>query len=359
MTDISRQEAWQRLLRHSLVEGDLLPTPAPRAPWFVRVMLGVAGWIGALFLLGFVGAAFAFVMKSAAASFVLGALCCGGAYAVFRTAPERDFATQFGLAVSLAGQAMIATGVFKALDLDKAPAYLIICAIEALLAGLMPNFIHRLISAWAALAALWFGLAQLGIYGVAPAMAAAACAAIWSSEARWADNPEVWRPLGYGAALALLQIDAWSLFDSHAMPRAAASASWLAAHAAAVNAVLIGAVLSWTVWRLLADQRVSPSGRAGMSAIAAALLLAAVSSAAPGIASAALILLLGFARGNRLLIGLGLCALGGFLSHYYYQMQTTLLVKSAVLAATGFALLVARAAMRKWFGANGAEGTNA
>ena len=44
-----------------------------RAPWYVRVMLGIAGWIGAMFLLGFVGAGFAFVMRSSGAMFVVGA----------------------------------------------------------------------------------------------------------------------------------------------------------------------------------------------------------------------------------------------------------------------------------------------
>ena len=84
----------------------------------------------------------------------------------------------------------------------------------------------------------------------------------------------------------------------------------------------------------------------------------AISCVAPGIAAALLVLLVGFSRGNRILVGIGLLALGGFLSHYYYQLQTTLLNKSMVLAASGFTLLVARAAMQKWFGNTDAGDVN-
>ena len=41
-------------------------------------------------------------------------------------------------------------------------------------------------------------------------------------------------------------------------------------------------------------------------------------------------------------MGLGLLAFAGYLSHFYYQLNSTLLTKSLVLAATGVALLVLR-----------------
>jgi uncharacterized membrane protein len=50
---------------------------------------------------------------------------------------------------------------------------------------------------------------------------------------------------------------------------------------------------------------------------------------------------IGFANGNRILAGLGILALLGYLSHYYYSLQLTLLEKSGVLASTGIALLAA------------------
>ncbi len=59
-------------------------------------------------------------------------------------------------------------------------------------------------------------------------------------------------------------------------------------------------------------------------------------------------LLLQIASGSRLLIGIGLLALGGFASHAYYQLEHTLLVKSMVLAATAMLLLAGRLALQLW-----------
>src|SRR5262249_18588128 len=74
-----------------LVEGTLPEAGEAASPWFIRVMLGFAGWLGALFLLGFVGAAFAFVFKSASAALFMGACACAAAIAIFRAAPKSGF----------------------------------------------------------------------------------------------------------------------------------------------------------------------------------------------------------------------------------------------------------------------------
>jgi uncharacterized membrane protein len=56
-----------------------------------------------------------------------------------------------------------------------------------------------------------------------------------------------------------------------------------------------------------------------------------------------------FANGNRVLAGLGILALLGYLSHYYYALYATLLAKSALLAGAGLVLLAARFALRRWW----------
>lgn len=358
MNGMSRQALWLQLCDNGLVEGELPPRRMAQSPWFVRVMLGMAGWVGALFLLGFVGAAFSFVMNSAVASLVLGGLCCAGAYVLFRTAPEHDFATQFGLAVSLAGQAMIGVGVFKALFADSVLAYAALFVIEVVLAILMPNFIHRVFSSWMALVFLWLGMVLLGIHGIAQVLAAIVFAGVWLNEPRWMGRNAAWRPIGYGAALALLQIDASVLFEHSFWMRTSPAAGWLVTHALTVGAVLVGVVFLVVVLRLLSNENVSPFSPAGIAAVLAVLLLTAVSCNAPGIATSLLILLLGFAGGNHVLMGIGLLALGAFLSHYYYQLQTTLLVKSMILAVSGLVMLLVRVAMQKWCASATGEGAN-
>lgn len=95
-----RATLWARLAGAGLVSGEPpLPQDA-RSPWFVRLMLGVAGWIGALFLLGFVGAGLAFLIKSSAAAWVAGAGACLAAATLFRANKGGDFTAPFGLGAS-------------------------------------------------------------------------------------------------------------------------------------------------------------------------------------------------------------------------------------------------------------------
>jgi uncharacterized membrane protein len=85
-----------------------------------------------------------------------------------------------------------------------------------------------------------------------------------------------------------------------------------------------------------------------LAGLAACALVGAASLEAPGIAAGLTVMLLGFARGNRTLIGLGILGSLLYLSAYYYSLHATLLVKSQALAATAAALLAARWAALKW-----------
>ena len=58
------------------------------------------------------------------------------------------------------------------------------------------------------------------------------------------------------------------------------------------------------------------------------------------------VLLLSFATGQRVLMGMAILALLFALGHYYYSLQSTLLVKAAALFATGVLLVGARFLVR-------------
>jgi uncharacterized membrane protein len=47
-------------------------------------------------------------------------------------------------------------------------------------------------------------------------------------------------------------------------------------------------------------------------------------------------------------VGLALLAIAWYLSWFYYSLETTLLVKSGALAATGLVLLAVAFALRRW-----------
>ncbi len=339
MNPMTSQQVWQQLLREGLVEGEMPAAALPASPWYVRVMMGVAGWIGALFLLAFVGAGFSFVMKSSSASIILGLLCCGAACGIFRAARHNDFATQFGLAISLAGQTLAALGLLQLFNFNSAAAYFLLFLLEAGLAILLPNYIHRVITSWAAMVALSFALERSGLHGFDAALAATGAVLIWMNPQRWAVNGTLWRPIGYGLVLALLQLDLTLVLRAGFL-YGGQNAPW-------ISPALLGAIFITLVLRLLAHQNTALSSRIGMASLCSVFLVAALSFATPGLTTAWLVLLLGFAIGNRLLMGLGLLALVAFISHYYYQLHHTLLFKSLVLALTGGTLLLMHWALQR------------
>jgi len=67
MNPASAQQLWAKLASAGLTVGNMPEAEETDTPWYVRVMLGIAGFIAAVFLLGFVGVGFAFVLESKAA----------------------------------------------------------------------------------------------------------------------------------------------------------------------------------------------------------------------------------------------------------------------------------------------------
>jgi len=340
MNPASAQQLWSKLAAAGLTVGNMPETQETHTPWYVRVMLGVAGFIAAVFLLGFVGVGLAFVLENKIASLAVGFMMIAAAYAVFRAAPHSDFGSMFALAVSFAGQALVAYGVWGVLNQRSSQPWLAICVIEAILALAMPNFIHRVVSAYAAVLALAVALASSGAEGVAGGLVALAVAGLWLNEVRLAKHHAVVTPIGYGLTLAFIQVEG-SNFTAHSVmaifgsPARSWAMPWM-------GEVLVVAAFLFAVWTLLRRAGWTLPESKSLLSLAVAAAVGAASFKAPGVAAGLMIVLVGFANGNRLLAGLGVAALLYYVSSYYYLLDATLLAKAGVLAASGVVLLAAR-----------------
>lgn len=344
MKPVTPAELWQRLLDEELVSGEQPPSPPPPPVWYVEVMLGAAGWLGALFILAAIGCGMAAVFHTAALAIPVGILCCVTAFVHFRAAPGNVFTDQFALAVSLTGQALFGFGMWNALH-SRTPSMLALAAFEIVLAAALPNFTHRVLAAAAAAAALTWAL---------PNGAQAACGVVWMGFAlislnafAWARRTSLWRPVGLGLAIGMLgTMWMWGLDRRWRTGGPEGSAAgdpgfW-------PGNALLALVFLAAMWGLLRRERVQLASGVGSAAAAAALVVAVGALIAPGVAGALLVLVLGFANGERGLLALGLGGLGGYLIFYYYQLDVTLLVKSMMLTGTGAALLALRFTMRRW-----------
>ncbi|MEW5722117.1 MAG: DUF4401 domain-containing protein [Thermodesulfobacteriota bacterium] len=143
------------------------------------------------------------------------------------------------------------------------------------------------------------------------------------------------RPVGYAAAVAapgaLLLLILW--------PRAVPPGRPVSL------ALALGLSILY-LWAAGGSDRLKTEGM--LTAVAATLALGLITN--PGLLAAVGLLVLGYAQGDKALLGLGCLFLPLFLAVYYYDLDVTLAYKSWVLAGSGLLLLLARfvAGRRPW-----------
>jgi len=337
---LSISEIFTTLHGRGLVAEAQVPAQAavePGTPWFVRVMAGFGAWLGGLFLLGSVLGLFTAAFNSRTGMLVLGLLLIGAAFGLYRAAGKSEALQQFGLAFSMAGQFAFGFGFVDLWHLNSDQMMFALCLMQVALVLLMPSALHRFLSTLFAVIAAYYALQLNHAVALGAMLLAPAVAWIWLAEAAWivARRAALWRPVGYALALALLfwqaPLAASWMFNWGREPTLFAAPYWLAPLAYAGSLIAVAGILA---------RRQAPGAWLNWVVAAAVVSLAAV--LAPGLIAALLVLVLGFAAGNRILCGMALLAASWYLGAYYYQMQITLLEKSGVMLATGVVLLAMR-----------------
>lgn len=342
MTSSTTQSLWLLLKSFGLVDTDTPPETETQPPWYIRAMLGVAGWFGATFLFSFFGIVLSIALKVPSITLIIGLLVITGAFFIFRSFGRNDFATQFGLVFSLSGQGLAIFALFRFMPHQYTMPCLLAALLLTILVLVIPNFIHRTWSSYAAATFLSMALAAEGAYFLAAGLISAAAALAWLLEFEKPKRASLITPTGYGLTLALIQIEGFLLFHDlmlHLSTSMGNTTLWVKPWMGELLSLL---VLIVVVWRLLARQGLGTPGSGLFVVLFATILVGALSFKAPGISIGFMIVLLGYAAGNRVLVGLGFASLLFYISTYYYTMETTLLYKSQILAATGVVLLAAQ-----------------
>ena len=147
---------WQALQQANLVEGEMPRDTQPH--WSSRFLLGLVGWIAALFLLFFLFLTFEQLTREANSALLLGAVLLAGAYALNRS-QSGDLWDQFVLALTLAADAWLLYGLLDQLDLHHALLWFGLCLLSLAIAVLFDHWLVRLFHSVAAALLLTLGLA--------------------------------------------------------------------------------------------------------------------------------------------------------------------------------------------------------
>jgi hypothetical protein len=331
---------WTILLERGVVQGEYPAVVGTDSPWYIKTLLGCCGWLAALFIVGFIGTAFQVVFDTPIIAGVVGAMLAAGAFVLLRL-DANEFVEHLGLATSVAGQGLMIFCIFELIDHGGGVAWLLVAMLQAALAVLMPNFVHRVVSTLLAALAVAMACNELHIpYGIGGIVmfGASWC---WLNEFRYPRRIKTVHAIGYGLTVALVALKATSIFGYGTPGRLFSqehhfyTQPWL-------GELVIGAVTLFVVYRILRSYHVPLNGRLSMTAMLTALLICAVSMTVQGVTVGMVIVSLGFFRANRVLLGLGIVSLLFYTSSYYYLLDTTLLAKSQSLLVVGLTLLAVR-----------------
>jgi Domain of unknown function (DUF4401) len=294
-------------------------------PLAIGLLLGASGWIAGVFMLAFV--AMLFHPDNAGQAAVSGAVLLAAAWGLFKADGDgtQVFVAQLGLTLSIAGQCLMLYAMSEHRS-GIAPIASAALVLQTALAFAMPNRLHRTLSTLFATIA-WALTVRFALFG----------------------EPEFWRGND----------------EPHAASLPAALAGWLAAWAP------VGAGLWWLIrdeaaratrgghrllqpittglivglaFATLASQPFESFRWFGIGEIdAGSLALWPLLSALGALGAVAA----AFARRQRGLMSVCIVAVLLHVSHFYYALGTSLLIKSVLMLAMGGAMLIAGRVLTK------------
>lgn len=347
MNDVKPKDLWEVLQRSHVVSGSMPEENVVSTPWYLRIMLGVLGWIASVFLFGFVVLLLEFDTDNNVAHMVIGAIALVVAYFIF-IKQSTAFSEQFGLATSFAGQGLVLYGFIEFSELDVNEVWWSVAVLQIVVASFLSNTIQRFVSSFIGVNAIYFALSVDGIQSIMSGVISVLVVLMWLNEYRWPPLSRFLRPVAYGLTVALLQWNAHYFFVATFDDLLYLQGDIQSVIPQLIINFIVGALLLIVVAHIMRANDVRWRSRSMLIAMGVSLLIVSVSFEMAGVVSAFTVILLAYMNGNRLLLGLGITTLLLFISGFYYTLASTLLFKSAILAATGVVLLLGRWVLLTW-----------
>lgn len=351
------QALWRALAAEGAVEGH--PPAETDAPWSVRLLTGMAGWLGAVFFqLFLLGTVFVAARENSGAILVCGLALIALAALLYRRRAGHTGFEQFALASSLTGQGLAfyaaADLLGRARAVETAAFWFGVAACEMLLYAAIGNRLHRLLCALAAMVSVSMALTIAIAMGPSTPWQAMGWALVWlapvaalkatlfaTTEGRLAAlGRHHWLAPAADALLlcsllgALIVTGIGHPLALFTEPAARGVPHWLAGALFAVLLVGFGIAETARLQRSLRRR----AGVGGVLALCAALMIGA-----PAVVAGVLATGLALRRASLTWLGLGLATIGLGFIWYYSALHWTLAIKSATLVAAGIVVLAARA----------------
>ena len=329
-----------------------------RSPWFISLFFGMSGILASLFFIGFLTLILdnTGLLDSTLAVFIIGGILSVIGGFLFYNARIRHspFWNSLAFAITLAGQGYIAYALLAS-EIAEPLNIMLLLLVQLLMTVAIPNFIYRLLSATLALSCLFYLLNYYHLSEISLGLLALITSVTHLQRytlaafipTKWRMNAlEIMSAIGYASAYVLLSVSVYFIAAEYGNSFANFNSLDSYGEAFSYNYYLAQGLLTlaslYAAYLILKHYQVKLRSTAGLLISAAIVLLGIMSIYVSGLLATSLIIIIATANSQRVLLGLGVIASVGYIFWYYYQLDTSLLVKSVSLFVIGIALLLLR-----------------
>ncbi|MBE9562526.1 MAG: DUF4401 domain-containing protein [Proteobacteria bacterium] len=305
-------------------------------PWFITALIGISAWLSVILFLFFIF--LSEIISGASSAIMVGIILLAVTIFLHCVYKNHLFISQLALALNLTGQILLIGGIAIA-DKNIIAASLITWFLEIFLIFIYKDHILRFLAVLIATMAALVLLYEFKLYeGIHILIVLLAAGASWY----WLTEPEhltdkmmtwLYQPLGYGFVISLQLVLLLSILSG--MPGIPIMTWWYSTIGLLVILIMLEIYI-------LDGYDIYMSAPQSYAIFGGTVLTSLLLYQSPGIIASIIILVLGFQRGNRVLIGLAIIFLTLFIIAFYYYLNITLLMKSVTLITTGIALLALR-----------------
>ena len=329
-----------------------------RSPWFISLFFGMSGILASLFFIGFLTLILdnTGLLDSTLAVFIIGGILSVIGGFLFYNARIRHspFWNSLAFAITLAGQGYIAYALLAS-EIAEPLNIMLLLLVQLLMTVAIPNFIYRLLSATLALSCLFYLLNYYHLSEISLGLLALITSVTHLQRytlavfipRKWRMNAlEIMSAMGYASAYVLLSVSVYFIAAEYGNSFANFNSLDSYGEAFSYNYYLAQGLLTlaslYAAYLILKRYHIKLLSAAGLLISAAIVLLGIMSIYVSGLLATSLIIIIATANSQRVLLGLGVIASVGYIFWYYYQLDTSLLVKSVSLFVIGIALLLLR-----------------
>ncbi len=321
-------------------------------PWFVQLLFGFSGLLASVFFIGFL----TLILKSTGAldnAMIIGVIglllnACGFIALKYEHQRRSMFLSSLAFMISVAGQSYVVYGLSES-GISHPLDVWIFLLLQSALIFIVPSFMYRLVSSLVVFGCVVF---LLGYYALPEiSLGLLASIAIVSHlqrhrllqriPARWQlASFELIKAVGYASVLMLLCISVYFIVDEYRYGFDNSETLFRYSDYWAQGLLTLASL--YAAYLILQRYRIHWHSAVGLMTGSAVIVLGIISTYVAGLLATSLVIIIAVANSTRTLFGIGVFTLVCYVFWYYYQLNTSLLVKSVSMLVVGLVLLLLR-----------------